>query len=717
MKGRLLLLVVIGVAVALFFVTGLHREFSLDQLRAHFQDLHQLDARHPLALAGAYFAVYVLMATLSLPGAAILTLLGGAIFGVVWGSVLVSFASSGGALLSFLTSRYLFKDFVQARYGARFGEINAGLRRDGILFLLTLRLVPVIPYFVVNLLMGLTNMRLAAYYLVSQIGMLPATVILVQIGTQLGAEGQAVGALSWHIVTLLAALAALPWIARRLIRAWQLRRRYARWTRPRRYDRNLVVIGAGAGGLVTSYVAAAVKAKVTLIESHRMGGDCLNYGCVPSKALIKTARVASILRHAERYGLSSTTPPLSFDAVMTRVRQVIDAVAPHDSVERYTALGVEVLEGHALIVDPWTIDVTLHSGKVRRLTTRGLVVATGAAPVVPRITGIEESGYVTSETLWSKLATLPSPPERVVILGGGPIGTELAQALARLGSQVTQIEKGGRLLGREDPEVSASVHAALNADGVNVLLGYEALQCRRDNGIGILIARGALGTREIPYDLLVCAVGRRPRLAGFGLEALGVLEDGKLPINEYLEAALPNILAAGDVTGSYQFTHFAGHQGWYAAVNALFGQWRRFKVDTRVIPRVTFTDPEIARVGLNESDAVAGGVAFETTTYRLEELDRAIAESRTGGFVKVLTAAKSDRILGACIVGDHAGEMLAEFTLAMKHGLGLKKILGTIHPYPTFSEANKYAAGEWQRAHLPTHLLRWVQRYHDWRRD
>jgi pyruvate/2-oxoglutarate dehydrogenase complex dihydrolipoamide dehydrogenase (E3) component len=499
--------------------------------------------------------------------------------------------------------------------------------------------------------------------------------------------------------------------------AWlQGRRVYARWQRPAQFDRNLVVIGAGAAGLVSAYVAAAVKARVTLVESHKMGGDCLNYGCVPSKALIKSARLAHAMRHAGNYGLEPTTPQFSFRKVMQRVHEVIRAIEPHDSVERYTGLGVEVLQGHARVVDPWTVEVALNAGDTRRLTTRSIVIAAGARPFVPPLPGLDEVGYVTSDTLWDAFAQCDEPPRRLVVLGGGPIGCELAQAFARLGCAVTQVEMAPRLMVREDAEVSELARAALERDGISVLTGHKAVHCEREGERKWLVVEHDGAERRIEFDALLCAVGRVARLTGYGLEELGIAVDRTVVTNEYLQTLYPNILAAGDVAGPYQFTHTAAHQAWYASVNALFGDLMRFKADYSVVPWTTFIDPEVARVGLNEQEAQERGIAHEVTRYGIDDLDRAIADGAAHGFVKVLTVPGKDKILGVTIVGEHAGELLAEMVLAMRHGLGLEKILGTIHTYPTYAEANKYAAGAWKRAHAPERVLGWLQRYHAWKR-
>jgi pyruvate/2-oxoglutarate dehydrogenase complex dihydrolipoamide dehydrogenase (E3) component/uncharacterized membrane protein YdjX (TVP38/TMEM64 family) len=717
LRKTLLLLALAG-ALALFWALDLGRYLSLEQLKASQAGFAELYQRHPWRVVGAYFGVYVLATALSLPGAALITLAGGALFGLFWGTVIVSFASSIGATLAFLASRFLLRDMVQARFGRRLAEIDRGLERDGAFYLFTLRLIPVVPFFLINLLMGLTRMKALTFYAVSQVGMLAGTLVYVNAGTQLARLDSLQGILSPALIGSFVLLGFFPLIARRAVAAWQRRRVYASWraARPRRFDRNLIVIGAGAGGLVTAYIAAAVKARVTLVEAHKMGGDCLNYGCVPSKALIRSARLAHQMRHGARYGMHDTEPMLSFRAVMQRVRDVIRDIEPHDSVERYTALGVEVLQGHARLVDPWTVEIALNGGGTQRLSARSIVLATGARPFVPPLPGIEQVDCVTSDTLWDRFGTLDHPPARLVVLGGGPIGCELAQAFARLGSQVTQVEMAPRLLLREDEDVSAFAREALQADGVQVRTGQRALRCERDGASQWLVVDNAGREERLAFDHLICAVGRVARLEGYGLAELGIPTGRVIETNECLQTVYPHIYAVGDAAGPYQLTHVAAHQAWYAAVNALFGEWRRFKVDYRVIPWTTFIDPEVARVGLNEQEAREHGLAFEITRFDIGELDRAIADSEASGFVKVLTEPGKDRILGVTIVGAHAGELLAEYVLAMKHGLGLNKVLGTIHTYPTLAEANKYAAGTWKRAHAPQGLLRWVQRYHDWKR-
>ncbi len=713
---RILALMLPVAVVGIYYGAGLDQRLTLEGIKSSLQAFSDWNAKAPALVAAAYFLGYMSLSALALPGAALITLVAGALFGVVRGTLIVSFASSSGALLAFLVSRYLLRDFVQQRFDERLKVINAGIAKDGPFYLFTLRLVPLVPFFIINLLMGFTSMRPWTFYWVSQIGMLAGTVVYVNAGTQLAQIDHLSGLLSPGLLLSFTLLGIFPWLTKLGLSLWQRRRIYGRWKCPARFDRNIVVIGAGAAGLVTSYIAAAVKAKVTLVEAGKMGGDCLNYGCVPSKALIRSAKLAHQMRHADHYGLTPSVHELPFQAVMARVHEVIRTVAPHDSVERYTALGVEVWQGYARIVDPWTVEVTLKDGEKRRLSTRSIVIATGAKPFVPLLPGIENSDYVTSDTLWEEFAKRDTPPGRVVVLGGGPIGTELAQALARLGSEVTQVEKGDRILAREDAEVSNLARQALEQNGVQVLTAHSALRCERVDDQKYLVTSHQGQEKIIPFDVLICAVGRVARLEGYGLEALGIPVERTVTTNDYLETLYPNIYAAGDVAGPYQFTHMAAHQAWYAAVNALFGSVRKFKVDYRVVPWTTFIDPEVARVGLNEQEAKAQGIAYEVTRYGLDDLDRAIADGAAHGFVKVLTVPGKDKILGVTLVGEHAGDLIAEFVLAMKWGLGLNKILSTIHTYPTWAEANKYAAGEWKQAHVSRPILGWLEHFHAWRR-
>ncbi len=705
-RSRIVLALVLVAAVVAFFAFDLGRFLTLDALKAQQAAIDGYYRANPLATAAIFFAAYVAVTGLSLPGAAIMTLAGGAVFGLLWGTVLVSFASSIGATIAFLASRFLFRDAVQSKFGAQLGAFDRGIERDGAFYLFTLRLVPVFPFFVINLLMGLTKLRTWTFYWVSQLGMLLGTLVYVNAGTQLARIESLRGILSPGLVGSFVLLGLFPLIAKMLVDALRARQVYARWPKPAKFDRNMVVIGAGSAGLVSAYIAAAVKAKVTLVERHRMGGDCLNTGCVPSKALIRTAKFLSHQKRAKEFGIASASAEFDFAEVMERVQRVVREIEPHDSVARYTQLGVECIAGEARIVSPWQVEIRGADGTLRTLSTKAIVIAAGARPFVPPIPGLDEVGYLTSDTLWN----LRALPRRLVVLGGGPIGCELAQCFARLGAQVTQVEMLPRIMIREDPEISAMVARRFREEGIAVLTGHKAKRFLREDGEKVLIAEHEGRDVRIPFDAVLVAVGRVANTAGYGLEELGIgtTKARTVEVNEHMATVFPNIFACGDVAGPYQFTHTAAHTAWYASVNALFGRFRTFRADFSVIPWATFTEPEVARVGLNETEAREKGVAYEVTTYGIDDLDRAIADGEAHGLVKVLTVPGKDRILGATVVGEHAGDLIAEFVMAMRHGIGLNKILGTIHIYPTLAEANKYAAGNWKRAqvtHGQTELL------------
>ena len=713
---KLIVLIAVLVVAGAFFALGGHRYLTFDYIKTQQAAIREYYGSHPWQAAAGFFLAYVAVTGLSLPGAAIMTLVAGAIFGTLWGTVLVSFASSIGATLAFLASRFLLRDWVQRRFGQQLRAINDGVQREGGFYLFTLRLIPAVPFFVINLAMGLTPMRTWTFYWVSQLGMLAGTIVYVNAGTQLAAISSPAGILSPGLIGAFVLLGIFPLIAKRIVDAVKARRVYAKWKdrKPAAYDRNLVVIGAGSAGLVSSYIAAAVKAKVTLIERHKMGGDCLNTGCVPSKALIKTARVLATIRRAKDYGLKSASAEFDFAEVMERVQRVVSAIEPHDSAERYTGLGVECLEGDAKIVSPWEVEVKLKSGETRSLTTRSIVIAAGARPFVPPIPGIDQIDCLTSDTVWD----LRVLPPRLVVLGGGPIGSELAQAFARFGSKVSQVEMLPRILPREDPEFSEMVAQRFRAEGIDVLTGHKAKQFLVEDGRKVLVCERDGQDVRIEFDALLCAVGRVANTKGYGLEELGigVSKTRTVETNEFLQTIYPNIFACGDVAGPYQFTHTAAHQAWYSSVNALFGTFKKFRADYSVIPWATFTDPEVARVGLNELEAKERNIPCEVTVYGIDDLDRAIADEEAHGLVKVLTVPGKDRILGVTIAGEHAGDLIVEFVAAMRHGFGLNKILGTIHIYPTLTEANKYAAGVWKKAHAPQGVLAKLERFHAWRR-
>ena len=706
---KILILAVIAVLILVYFVFDLGQYLDLNYFKEQQGKIADYRDSSPLQAAAIYFVIYILVTGLSLPGAAIATLIGGAIFGLLWGTVLVSFASVIGASCAFLVSRHILRDAIQSRYGDRLRTINEGIRKDGAVYLFTLRMVPLFPFFVINLVMGLTPMRLGTYFIVSQIGMLPGTIVYVNAGTQL-AKIDSVGAiLSPALIASFVLLGIFPLISKKIIDVMKSRKVLGKFNKPAKFEFNTVVIGAGSAGLVAAYIAAAVKAKVALIEKGKMGGDCLNTGCVPSKAIIRTAKFMSHIKRSKEFGVHTASAEFDFKEVMSRLHGIIGVIEHHDSVERYTGLGVDCFSGHATIESPYCVNVD-----GQQLTTRSIVIATGAEPAVPNLPGIENVGFYTSDTIWE----IEELPDRLLVLGGGPIGCELSQAFARLGSRVTQVQKAPRLMPREDPEYSQMVLDQFLEESIDVRLEHKAAEFDVQSGTKTLICNRKGEEVRIEFDVLLVAVGRKARLEGYGLEKLGIdiSERGTIEINEFLETNYPNIYAVGDVAGPYQFTHFGAHQATAAATNALLRPFYKRRCDYSVIPWATFTDPEVARVGLNEMEAKEKGIAFDVTRYDFKDLSRAIADSEARGEIKVLTPPGKDKILGVTIAGEHAGDLITEFILAMQNGLGLNKILGTIHIYPTLAESARFAAGNWRKKQVSERVNKILRGFNRWRR-
>ncbi|MFT6295505.1 MAG: pyruvate/2-oxoglutarate dehydrogenase complex dihydrolipoamide dehydrogenase (E3) component [Glaciecola sp.] len=482
-----------------------------------------------------------------------------------------------------------------------------------------------------------------------------------------------------------------------------------KFTKPKKFDANIVIVGAGSAGLVAAIIAAGAKAKVILIEKHKMGGDCLNTGCVPSKSLIRSGRMMAYLRRAKEYGIDDATGTINFKAVMARVQNVIKAIEPHDSVERFTSLGVECIIGDAMIESPYTVKVN-----DRTINTKSIIIASGARPLVPPIPGLETVDYVNSDTVWG----LTELPPRLLVVGGGPIGCELAQAFNNLGSKVTQVDMAPRIMPREDIEVSATVMQQFEKDGIDVLVDHKLLKFEKIDGENWMQAQHAGKTVRVAFDCVLLAIGRKPNVEGFGLENLEMplTPQGTVQVSDAMQTAYPNIYACGDVAGPYQFTHMASYQAWFASLNAMLGGLWRSKANYRVVPWATFTDPEVARVGLSEQDAIEQKIPYDITRYDMDHLDRALADGEAHGFVKVLTVPGKDRILGATIVGYHAGEMIGEFVFAMTHNMGLGKISAVTHIYPTSLEANKFTANAWRSARLPEKYFPLLDKYFRWRR-
>ena len=706
-----MVVLLVVVLVAAFFVFDLNKYFTLQYLQSQRQLFVDYYAAHQVLTIAVYFVIYVAVTALSLPGAAVMTLAGGAIFGLLVGTIVVSFASSIGATLAFLVARFLLRDYVQRKFAGKLRAINQGVKEEGSFYLFTLRLIPVFPFFMINLAMALTPIKTRQFYLVSQVGMLAGTVIYVNAGSELASLQSLSGILSPSLLFSFALLGIFPLLAKKIIGFIKVRKQRKVFTKPKHFQYNMVVIGAGSAGLVSSYIAATVRAKVALIEKHKMGGDCLNTGCVPSKALIRSASVLNTAKRAKQFGFKHATVEFDFAEVMQRVQSVIKQVEPHDSVQRYTRLGVDCYQGEAKILSPYEVQVNAQT-----LTTKNIIIATGSQPFVPDIEGLEAVDYLTSDTVWE----LREQPKKLLVLGGGPIGSELAQAFQRLGTEVTVVERSAGILSREDNDVSQQVLQSFVDDGIKVFANFQIMRFAVEGDKKTAVCKHTQSGDQISleFDRVLIALGRRAKVTGLGLEELGVniADRGTVEVDQFLRTNYNNIYACGDVAGPYQFTHTAAHQAWYAAVNALFSPWKKFKVNYTVIPWATYTDPEVARVGLSEKEARQKNIPYELTTYGIDDLDRAITDSEDRGLVKVLTVPGKDKILGAAIVCAHASDLIVEFVVAMTHGIGLNKILGTIHIYPTMAEANKFAAGNWKKAHKPEKLLQWVEKFHRWRR-
>lgn len=708
-KTKLLIALLVLAAVSCYFYFDLGRFLDLVYIQSQLGQIQEFKDENFVYAATLYFAIYVAVTALSIPGAALITLVGGAIFGLLWGTLLVSFASTIGATCAFLVSRTLLRDWVQQRFGATLEPINKGIEKDGAFYLFSLRMVPLFPFFVVNLLMGLTPIRVLPFYLVSQVGMLIGTAVYVNAGAELAQIESLAGIVSAPVLLSFALLGLFPLVARLIVNSIQRNKVMKKFSKPKTFDANVVVIGAGSAGLVASLIVAGAKAKVVLIEKHKMGGDCLNTGCVPSKALIRSGRIMAYIRRAKDYGIDAASGTLNFSAVMDRVQNVIKTIEPHDSVERFTSLGVDCVSGEANIVSPYCVEVD-----GRTINTRSIILATGARPLVPPITGLDQVDYLTSDTIWE----LRDLPKRLLVVGGGPIGCELAQAFNNLGAQVTQVDMAPRIMPLEDEEVSALVTEKFLRDGIEVLTGHRLLSFQNEGGVQSMEAESEGEKIRVEFDKVLLAIGRKPNVQGFGLEELDMplTAAGTIEVNEFLQTKYPNIYACGDLAGPYQFTHMASFQAWFASLNALLGGLWRSKASYRVVPWATFTDPEVARVGLSETEAKEAGIDYELTRYEMDHLDRALADEEAHGFIKVLTVPGKDKILGATIVGYHAGELIGEFVFAMTHDMGLRKISAVTHIYPTLQEANKFTANAWRSARLPEKYFPYAEKYFRWLR-
>lgn len=678
-------------------------------LKSKQAELNLIYQNNTILFIFTYFTFYILTSALSLPIAVPMTLVAGAIFGWALGTVIVSFASSIGATLAFLMSRYLIRDWIQNRYSTFFEKINIGLKTDGPYYLFSLRLIPIFPFFAVNLVMGLTQISTISFYLISQVGMLLGTSLYVKAGTELANINDVKEITSPSIIFLFTLIGLLPLILKNIIAFYKYKKIYKAYDLPKKFDYNMIVIGGGSAGLVTAYIASTLKAKVALVEKNKMGGDCLNTGCVPSKALIRSAKLIYESKNSKNFGIHSMTAEFEFSDIMSRIRDIIKKIEPHDSVERYTGLGVNCFSEKAEILNPYSVKIG-----AKTFTTKNIVIATGARPTVPKLPGLEKINFWTSENIWE----MKELPKKFLVLGGGAIGCEIAQSFSRLGSQVVLIERSHRILSREDTEVSNYIEKQFLNENIQLIKDAQPLSIIIESNKKYLLYKNQSSEYKVEFDEIFLALGRSANVKNFGLEELNIelSDSGGIKADPYLRTNYPNIYVCGDVTGPFQFTHTASYQAWYCAVNSLFSPLKKFKINYDVIPWACFTDPEIARVGLNETEAIKLNIPHQVTKYSIDDLDRAIVDSSDHGFIKVLTKPNSDKILGVSIVGSHASEIITEFITAMKHGHGLNAILNTIHIYPTLSESNKFVAGIWKRNNTATWIFKYLEKFHSWRR-
>lgn len=706
MKRIIIFLVIIAsiiFGVAFFDLTSY---LTFDELKQRQSELQSLVSDNSFAAAAIFFLVYVLATSVSFPGALILTLAGGALFGLVQGTLLISFASTIGALFAFLVARYFLHDFVQNKFSDRLTLINQKVEKEGAFYLLFLRLVPAFPFFLVNLVMALTPIRAWTYYWVSQLGMLPATLIYVNAGTQIAKISSPSDIASPSMIFAFILLGILPFITKGIISTLKNNRAYNEFNEPTSFEYNTIVLGGGSAGLVAGYTTSTLQGKVALVERHQMGGDCLNTGCVPSKSILRSAKFVADIKNFASYGLSNANYELEFNNVMARVHDKISIIEPKDSVARYTELGVHCEQGDAVVLSPWEVNV---NDKI--LTAKNIIIATGATPALPNITDLDQVPYFTTDTIWS----LTELPKKLLIIGAGPIGCELGQAFARLGSKVTIAYNQPTILPNEDEAAAKLVEASLLKDNVLLLTNFNSDKFINDfDNYSLVGSQDAVFT-TISFTHLLIATGRKANIGGLEILNLDLDEKGRIATNDTLQTKYPNIYACGDVTSSMQYTHTASHQAWYAAFNALFHPLKKFKCTLDNIPRAVFTDPEITSLGITEKQAIEQGIAHQVTTFPMDDIDRAITDNATIGFIKVITPANSDKILGVCIVGEHASELIAEFVLAKTNGLGLNKILKTVHIYPTRSEINRMVAGKWRRSKLTKRTLDLLKKFQSWR--
>jgi pyruvate/2-oxoglutarate dehydrogenase complex dihydrolipoamide dehydrogenase (E3) component/uncharacterized membrane protein YdjX (TVP38/TMEM64 family) len=746
---KILLIILLLIAVGIALVSFPLRHWFM-QLESYVESL---GAVGPMVVVLAYVFLTVLL----VPGSAI-TVGAGTLFGLKIGFIVVVLGANLGALVAFFLARTLLRQRVArwAESNPRFRLLDRAIGKQGFKMVLLTRLSPIFPFVLLNYFLGLTAVRTGAYVLGNLLGMLPATFLFVYLGA--AARDALAGQLNvsvglyqqiLKVVGLLATIAVvimITRIARQALRQTEQldegstvpgKPRLEPNYRPATFDKmmivddahdrrliqnchpphwinpapagkyNLVVIGAGTAGLVSAAGAAGLGAKVALIEHNLMGGDCLNIGCVPSKAMIRAARAAHDARDAARFGLEiACEPQVAFAGAMERMRKLRAGISDHDSAERFRKLGVDVFIGTARFTGASSIEV---DGK--RLEFRRAVIAAGARAAKLPIPGLEKTGYLTNETVFR----LTELPRRIAIIGAGPVGCELAQTFARFGSKVTLLSDGAEILPKEDADAAAIVRKKMEQDGVRIVTKAKIHRAEKNNGEKILAATVGEAAVDINCDAVLVAAGRTPNLEGLDLEAAGIGYTYRgVEVDDWLRTKNPRVYAAGDVCSQFKFTHAADAMARLVIANALF--FARRKVSALTIPWCTYTDPEIAHVGYYEKDARQAGFAVATLTESMKDVDRAILDGEEEGFARVHYDQKSGKILGGAIVARHAGEMIGELTLAMVAKQKVGVLSSTIHPYPTQAEVLHKIGDAYMRARLTPRVKKTLQTWLRWQR-
>ncbi|MBA3536096.1 MAG: FAD-dependent oxidoreductase [Tatlockia sp.] len=699
LRSWLPLILLLGLLI-LFFSLRLDKYLTFTSLRENRATLISWTKEHFFMAALLYMSCYTLAVAASVPGAVFLTLAGGFLFGVVFGTVFVIVSATLGATALFFAVRTSFGDWLAKSALSWLGRMREGFQQNAFSYLLMLRLVPLFPFWVVNIVPALLGVDAKTFIITTFFGILPGSIVYVMVGNGLSHVFEANQTPNLGIIfdikvllplLALAALSFIPILYKRVNPKEQKKN-----PKTNQIKCDLSIIGAGAGGLSVAAVAAQLGLKVVLLESGKMGGDCLNYGCVPSKSLLAAGKIAYQLRHAAQFGISSKGLEIDFKKVMQQVHAVIKVLAKNDSVERFESLGVQVIKAVARFSGVNTL-----VAQDRVIEARRIVIATGSSPFKPPIPGLEDTPYLTNETIFN----LTEQPKHLIVIGGGPIGCELAQAFSMLGSKITLIE-GFNLLPKDDVDCVAILRAQLKAMGIIIHEQAKVLGVEPHAHGGIKVSINQAGEKlAIRGSHLLIATGRRANVENLDLEKAGIVYSNKgIEVNSRLQTSNRRVYALGDVVGPYQFTHMATYQAGIVLRNIAFKI--PAKVDYRAIPWVTYTLPEIAHVGLLAEEALKHA-DIQFTEWSFLENDRAQTEHSLEGKIKIISD-KKGRVLGVTIVGAHAGELILPWVIAIREKRTLRSFTDAVSPYPTLSEISKRVAGEFYKSKLFSNKTRWL---------